>query len=272
MSEWNFMDPASKENVLRHVRREAVGFMALAAAPEGWEAPTGAGHWEVRDVVAHLVDTTEGYFVGFDAARSGGEVAEPLGLPDMGALVDKSSQAYRGTPQAELLERLETDLHKMLGVFEGLTDEDWGGLIVPHKYMGPLPAFFYPIFQLVDYTVHSWDMRQGTGRSHAIEAGSADLLVPLCFVLWQVTAQCGAIEEPFTIGIRVNSGANAGDTRVTVSGEGLSTEPGSADDLPLVLEFDPASFVLTAFGRINAGTARGDRDLAERYCNLFFRI
>jgi uncharacterized protein (TIGR03083 family) len=266
------MDAASKENVLRHVRREADGFLALAGASDGWEAPTGAGHWEVRDVVAYLVDTTEGYFVGFDAARGSGEAADPLGLPDMATLVDESSVAYRGTPQGELLERLETDLHKMIGVFEGLTDEEWGGLTVPHKYMGPLPAFFYPIFQLVDYTVHAWDMRQGTERSHAIEAGAADLLVPLCFVLWQVTAQCDSIDEEFTIGIRVLGGHNAGDTRVTVSSEGLSTEPGEVNDLPLVLEFDPASFVLTAFGRINAGTARGDRELADKYCNLFFRI
>ena len=39
-----------------------------------------------------------------------------------------------------------------------------------------------------------------------------------------------------------------------------------------MLEFDAASFVLTAMGRINGGTARGDTALAERYCNLFFRI
>ena len=31
--------------------------------------------------------------------------------------------------------------------------------------MGPLPAFFYPAFQLMDYGVHSWDIRQGTGRA-----------------------------------------------------------------------------------------------------------
>jgi hypothetical protein len=29
---------------------------------------------------------------------------------------------------------------------------------------------------------------------------------------------------------------------------------------------------LTAMGRINGGTARGDAALAERFCNLFFRI
>ena len=30
--------------------------------------------------------------------------------------------------------------------------------------------------------------------------------------------------------------------------------------------------VLTAFGRSNAGTIRGDRAVADRYLNLFFRI
>jgi hypothetical protein len=44
------------------------------------------------------------------------------------------------------------------------------------------------------------------------------------------------------------------------------------DDLPAVLEFDAASFVLRVFGRSNCGTIRGDRELAERYLNLFFPI
>ena len=58
----------------------------------------------------------------------------------------------------------------------------------------------------------------------------------------------------------------------SVSPDGVALEPGDLGDLPLVLEFDAASFVLTAMGRINGGTARGDAALAERYCNLFFRI
>jgi hypothetical protein len=30
--------------------------------------------------------------------------------------------------------------------------------------------------------------------------------------------------------------------------------------------------VLTAFGRSNSGTVRGDLDVADRFLNLFFRI
>ena len=70
----------------------------------------------------------------------------------------------------------------------------------------------------------------------------------------------------------MTSGHNAGDTRVTAGTDGVAYEPGAVDDLPAVLEFDPASFVLTAYGRINAGTARGDQALADRFLNLFFRI
>jgi hypothetical protein len=52
----------------------------------------------------------------------------------------------------------------------------------------------------------------------------------------------------------------------------MTFTPGSVDDLADVIDFDPASFVLTAYGRMNAGTYRGDRAVADRFCNLFFRI
>jgi hypothetical protein len=142
--------------------------------------------------------------------------------------------------------------------------------MVAHKYMGPLPAFFYPIAQVVDYAVHTWDIRQGAGGSHALDGDSADLLVPFCYIVWQSTAVVDGV-EPFAIGVTI-TGHNGGSTRVSVTPDGLALEPGKVDDLPAVLEFDSGSFVLTAMGRVNGGTARGDRALIERFCNLFFRI
>jgi hypothetical protein len=59
---------------------------------------------------------------------------------------------------------------------------------------------------------------------------------------------------------------------VSVSDQGLTYEAGEIDSLPTLIEFDAASMVLRAFGRINSGTVRGDMDLAERYLNLFFSI
>jgi hypothetical protein len=89
------------------------------------------------------------------------------------------------------------------------------------------------------------------------------------FGIWQGTA---VPKDPCELGIRITSGPNAGDTRVTVGPEGMTYEAGDVSDLSAVIEFDPGSFVLTAFGRSNAGSIRGDRAVADQYLNLFFRI
>lgn len=272
MDAWNFMSPESRDNLRRAIQIESDGMFALVEDPAVWEAPTAAGAWQARDVIGHLVDTTESYFVGFDAARGRGEPNPGIPLVDMAPAVDAGARRFRDVGRGELLARLRSDRDKLAGIFDGLTDEEWSGLQVPHTYMGPLPAFFYPIFQVVDYAVHSWDIRQGIGQPHALSAEAADLLVPLNFVLWSATARAGAFSEQPELGIRVASGANAGEHKVTFGPDGVTIEPGPVDGLPVVLEFDPASLVLTAYGRMNAGTARGDLALANRFLGGFFRI
>ena len=107
---------------------------------------------------------------------------------------------------------------------------------------------------------------------HALAASeAADLLTPFMFVLWQYTTNPVTADDVCDIGVRITSGPNAGETRISLNEEGFSYAAGEAGDLT-VLEFDPGSFVLTAFGRSNAGTIRGDRAVADRFLNVFFRI
>ncbi len=268
---WNIFDPASKDTVLGVLRREIDDTFELAADRARWDAPTACENWEVRDVVAHLVDTTEGYLPAFDLARSGGTAQEPLGLRGMARIVDEGAKSFRKVPQDELLGRLRDDADRMMAVFDGLSADDWNNLMVPHPFMGPVPALFYPEFQLVDYAVHAWDIRQGTGRPHGLSGDSADLLAPVIPILWQATADTSAVTAPYSIGIRT-SGRNGGDTRAEVSSEGVTFSPGSIDGCAAVIEFDPATFVLAGFGRINGGTVRGDRQLASDFRSLFFVI
>ena len=271
MSQWNAMTYEGKDTILRVVREEAEGLFALAESPEAWTTQSACSEWSTRDIVGHIVDTTEGYFVAFDAARGGGEAPAPHGLGIMHERAHEMAIKFRDVPQQELLERLRTDYAKMNEMLEGLGPDDWTGLMVSHAYMGPVPAFFYAAGQLMDYGVHSWDIRQTSGQAHGLAGDTADLLVPFMFAIWQGTMQTDAVSEPFTIGIRV-SGRNGGDYRVSVSSEGLTYEEGEIESLPAYIEFDAGSFVLTAFGRGNFGTIRGDMDLAEKYLNLFFRI
>jgi hypothetical protein len=92
------------------------------------------------------------------------------------------------------------------------------------------------------------------------------------FGIWAGTMRATSDTEPFDIGVRVTTGPNAGDTRISVSSDGMTYEQKDISDLPAVIEFDPGSFVLTAFGRFNGGTVRGDKALADRFLGMFFRI
>ena len=271
MSEWNAMTYDGKATILRVVRDEAARFFAMVEDPKTWAAPTACEGWSTGDVVGHIIDTTEGYFRAFDAAHGSGEVPAPYGLAVMAEKANAGATAFRGVPQAELVQRLRTDFEKMQGILEPIGPEDWTGFMVSHPYMGPVPAFFYAAGQLMDYGVHSWDIRQNTGRPHALSGEAADLLVPFMFAIWQGTVRSEAVGEPFTIGIRV-SGANGGDYRVSVSDQGMTYEPGEIESLPAFIEFDAASLVLRTYNRCNCGTVRGDVSLAERYFNLFFSI
>ena len=270
MSAWNAMTYEGKDTILRVVREEAGRMFAMAEAPGAWEAPTACENWQVRDVIGHLVDTTEGYFKAFEIARSGSG-RDAFGLAVMHERAGEAGKSFRDIPQAEMMARIRKDLDQMMSILEPLTEEEWTGLLVPHTYMGPVPAFIYAAGQLMDYGVHSWDIREGSGRAHTLPADAADLLVPFMFIIWQSTIKPDADTSPFTIGITV-TGRNAGSYRVSVSPEGMTYEPGDVGDLPAVIEFDAGGMVLTAFGRINGGNARGDLALAERFLNLFYRI
>jgi uncharacterized protein (TIGR03083 family) len=266
------MSPESRANLKRTIRAEYEGMLALLDDPAVWEAPTGAGHWQARDCVGHLVDTTETYFLSFNAAAGKGDGPAFVSLVDMAVHVDEGAQQFRAVPREELLARLRKDFAQIDAIFDDLSDGEWGATMVPHKYMGPLPAFFYPIFQLVDYAVHSWDIREGIGKPHALGGDSADLLVPLIYVLWSATGTVGPDTEPMQVGIRVTSGHNAAESTVAVSPAGVAVTGGINEDLPAIIEFDPASLVLTGYGRTNTGTVRGDIATAQKFLAGFFRI
>jgi len=272
MGEWDATSYEGKATILRVVRDEAEKFIALASPTEVWDRETACHRWTTRDVVGHIVDTTEGYFAAFDAARSHTDAGAPYGLGAMSQVAGDRALAFRDVPQAELIERLSTDLDKAIQMLDGVGADEWSAFMVPHAYMGTLPAYFYAAGQLMDYAVHSWDIREGSGRAHAMSGDAADLLVPFMLVLWQSTIRPDADLSAFQIGIRVSGGHNAGAWRVSVAPEGMGYEAGTVDDLPCVLEFDAAGLVLTTFGRCRTGTVRGDAVTADRFLNLFFAI
>jgi hypothetical protein len=92
--------------------------------------------------------------------------------------------------------------------------------------------------------------------------------VPFTFAQWRFVADPSRVNRPFVMGIRT-TGNNGGDTRVTVSQDGLRFEPGDFAGCEAVLEADPGTLVLVGHRRVNAGVVRGDRSAVDRFLSLF---
>ena len=101
MSEWNGMTYEGKDTLLRVVREQADAMFSMIEDPETWEAPTACEGWTTRDVVGHIVDTTEGYFTAFEAARGEREDKPAHGLPVMAELANQGATSFRSDAPVE---------------------------------------------------------------------------------------------------------------------------------------------------------------------------
>ena len=271
----NSMDYSGKDTVLDVVRKESADFFKLVDDPRNWNVQTRCTEWEVRDMVGHMIDVTEGYLMRWEKARKGEEI-DTVSLLLMGESLNKNAQSYRGLPREEAINRLKNDYQQMMEIFDKLTADEWGNFIVTHPYMGQLPTFLYTAFHVMDYGVHTWDIRWGLGeKDRKLDERTAGVLVPyMLFALLPSTvdaASAKGVEVEY--GIEV-SGEWGGKWRATVKDGKFEAKPetGNFEGCKAVFSFDPSDFVLTAFQRFDGGTAQGDQETIDKVRSLFFRI
>jgi uncharacterized protein (TIGR03083 family) len=275
MSPVNSMDYSGKDTVLDVIRAESDDFFKIVDDPNNWNVQTRCTEWEVRDIVGHMIDVTEGYLARWEKARNN-EPIDTAGLLVMGESLNKHAQAFRSLPREEAIGRLKDNYNKMMDIFEKLTPEEWNNFLVTHPYMGALPTLFYPAFHVMDYGVHTWDMRWGLGeKERKLDERTAGVLVP--YMLYALLPS--TVDAPSAKGVDVEygievSGEWGGKWRVTVKDGKFEAKPetGNFEGCKAVFSFDPSDFVLTAFQRFDGGTARGDEDTINKVRRLFFRI
>jgi uncharacterized protein (TIGR03083 family) len=271
----NPMDPSGKDTVIDVVRTERAKFYDIIDDPKNWNVQTRCEDWEVRDMVGHMIDVTEGYLRNWEFARKGEEAPPTLGLPVMGEKLNEHAQAFRKLSREEAISRLKSASDKMMSIFENLSDEEWGGFMVMHPYMGTLPAFFFPAGHVMDYGVHTWDMYWGLGdKEGKLDERTAGVLVPYMFILMQYTVdQESAKGVDAVFGVKID-GPWGGQWRVTVKDGTYSYEPAeNLDNVQATFHFKNASdFVLTSFQRFPGGETSGDPKVIDQIRHLFFRI
>lgn len=267
----NVMEYSGKQFLLDLDRKERAEFYKLLDEA-AWEGPTASGHWQVRDLCGHMIDVTEGYLERFAMARAGQEAPAALGLPIMAAKLDEGATRFRTLGKDEAITRLKTASDKMFEIFDALDEKQWAGEIVNHKFMGPLPACFFAAFQLIDYSIHSWDIKAGLGREEPLSDEAAITLIPFMLIVIQYTVDADrgkGVQTKFGIEI---SGSGGGSWCVNVDGTSVSYEEGATEGCQTVFSFTPNEFVLSTYQRQRGGTARGDLQMAERVRDLLFKI
>ena len=270
----NPMAYSAKDTVLDVVRTERANFFNVVDDPDDWNVQTRCSEWEVRDIVGHMVDVTEGYLSRWDIARKG-EAADALGLRVMSERLNENAQTFRSLPHEEAIARLKADLDKMLAIFDALTADEWANVLVTHPYMGPLPMLFYPAFQVMDYGVHTWDMKWGLGdKDGKLDERTAGILVPYMFILMQYTVDqeiAKRIDIEFSIKV---DGEWGGQWRVRVKdGIFIYKTVDNLEDVQAVFHFnDVSDFVLTTYQRFPGGETSGDLKVIDEIRHLFFRI
>ncbi len=271
----NSMDFNGKETVMDVIRKEAGDFFSLVDDPKNWNVQTRCTEWQVRDLVGHMIDVTEGYLTRWEKARKG-QPATTAGLLVMAEDLNKGAQSFRSLPREEAIARLKNDYAQMMPIFESLTADQWNNQLITHPFMGQLPTLFYPAFHVMDYGVHTWDIRYGLGeKTRKLDERTAGVLVPyMLFALLPSTVDApSATGVDATYGINI-SGEWGGKWRATMKDSKFNAVPetDSFGGCDVVMEFDPSDFVLTSFQRFPGGAARGDWQQIDKIRSMFFRI
>ena len=275
MSPVNSMDYSGKDTVLDVIRQESNDFFRLVDDPKNWNVQTRCTEWEVRDLVGHMIDVTEGYLTRWDKAKKK-EEADTVGLLVMSHDLNTHAQSFRNLKREEAIDRLKNDYTRMMAIFEKLTPDEWNNFLVMHPFMGPLPTLFYPAFHVMDYGVHTWDIRYGLGeKTRELDERTAGVLIPyMLFALLPSTVDATSAKGvDVTYGINI-SGEWGSKWRVTVRDGKFEAKPetGNFEGADAIFEYDPSDFVLTAFQRFPGGAARGDYKTINTVRNLFFTI
>ncbi len=271
----NPMAYSSKDVVLDVVKTERARFLEVVDNPDNWYVDTRCEGWQVRDLVGHMIDVTESYLNRWDIASTGEEAPAGRGWVVMASDLNEGALAFRKLSRDEAIARLKNASNKLMKHFEALDEDSWNNYMVSHVFSGPVPAFCYPAFQIMDYGVHTWDMHWGLGKKdELLDERTAGVLIPYMFVIWQYSVdQEAAKGVDITYGIKVD-GEWGGTWKARVKDGQFTYE--STDDLSdaqAVFHFNnPSDMVLTTYQRFQGGEATGDPDVIDKARNVFFNI
>ena len=264
-----------KDTLMRLLREEyAHTLQMLAGATDADLAKqTPCDAWTVRDLAGHLTDAAFAYNGYFRRERNGYPVGEPLGMRSYSEALEKTAFHFADDDKWELLARLDAQVQALFAEFDALTEDEWAGRLIPHRFVGPVPAFMMATFQLMDYSVHNWDFETALGRPARVQDESAETLVPYMFGLWNLCFDPElATDFDAVVGVEITSAAVPDHWTVTIADGTFTFASGAPESADATFRFTASDFCLDAYQREQRGEATGAPQVIEKFRRLFFTV
>jgi len=166
------LSKADVDRCLRAIRALASSLSAEVRplSPEAWAGPTNCPPWQVRDLVAHLVTSGDGFRQSVERGLAG--------------TLDPPASADRERRQRELVESppavVAAALDEVTDSFERLLGglDDAGLSTIAFHRRGNRPARWFAAHRLAEVAFHGWDVQRSLGRDAVFDERVAGLLLP----------------------------------------------------------------------------------------------
>jgi uncharacterized protein (TIGR03083 family) len=245
-----------------------------ALSPEAWDSLTNCAPWRVRDLVAHIVSSGEGFAASIRQALKG-------------SVEQSISHEARDRRQAELVaadpataaRELDAITSDFTGLYDGL-DEAGLSAIGFHR-RGNRSVRWFAAHRLAEVAFHSWDFQISLGREPKLDEQVAALLLPTLLESNAPRTYAAGLSAERGNGERyvlAVSDDPAARWLITIGPDRLDATRGNASG-DMTITGSAAALALLVYGRYDlstlfqAGTVRleGDIALADRFQAIFPR-
>lgn len=248
---------------------------ARSLSSAAWAGPTNCPPWQVRDIVAHLVTSGDGFRQSVERGLAG--------------TVEPPSSADRERWQAELV---GSEPGVVADALDGVTDrferllgglDEVGLSTVAFHRRGNRQARWFAPHRLAEVGFHGWDIQTSLGRTPVFDDGVAALLLPTLLISNAPRTYAAGLSAERGTGERYLLAIGddpAARWLITIQPDRLDAAPADADATADATLTAPASaLALLAYGRRQlpdleqSGTLRidGDRAIAARFPTVFPR-
>jgi len=242
-----------------------------ALSLDAWNGPTNCPPWRVRDLVAHVVVSGEGFAASIARGLAGS--VEPA----VGAEERQRRQAELEAADPSTVARaLQAVTVQFTGLYDGL-DEAQLSAICFHR-RGNRSVRWYAAHRLAEVAFHAWDVHSSLGREPRLDEEVAALLLPTLLesnaprtYAAGLTPQRGSGER-YMLAV---DGEHVARWLVTIDADRLEARRGASGPADMAISGSASALALLVYGRADLTHAGlrtdGEQALADRFALIFPR-